>query len=362
MASTNESIGLSDSCDPIIDAAVLDQLRDLLIRLEFELARDHAIRGDYASAQSILIDHIRKFDNPLAMDLLARVYAQQGLLHEANQMWKNAITLDPNNLEFAEGLAFLARVNKKSIRKQYNWKLLYLLCGLVLFVYFGFTIKSRFDNLDFSISQLQSLNNDVSMMNQDLPTDYQPLLENQNIILNKLSNLDAYYQEIKDDIGVNKQILEVIEENSDPNKPIIEETPTVINLSLNIPGTTLIQSDTSYILRSDETLFLYGSTFTNYGQSMFNQLGQQLDPFIGQIQIKVIGYTDKFEIDKHKLPLNRGVAVVDYLTQNSRLPLSSFTITSGENLPSPYTIDNNADPHRERTVIIDITFINSGSP
>lgn len=70
----------------------------LLEQLALAQATDLARSGRYAEADKLLAENMRDLDRtPAALDLRARMYAQQGQLREARSCWNRALQLDPTN-------------------------------------------------------------------------------------------------------------------------------------------------------------------------------------------------------------------------------------------------------------------------
>lgn len=82
----------------------------LLEHLVLAQATDLARSGRYAEADKLLAENMRDLDRtPAALDLRARMYAQQGQLREARSCWNRALQLDPTNE--ATYIASLDRIN-----------------------------------------------------------------------------------------------------------------------------------------------------------------------------------------------------------------------------------------------------------
>lgn len=82
----------------------------LLTEVVVARAADLARTGRYAEAESILVHLLG--DPPrsaAALDLLARIHAQQGRWREAEALWQAAAALDPSNPAYAAGLRRLQR-------------------------------------------------------------------------------------------------------------------------------------------------------------------------------------------------------------------------------------------------------------
>jgi tetratricopeptide (TPR) repeat protein len=73
-------------------------------------ATDLARTGRYVEADRLLAENIRDLERmPAALDLRARVHAQQGQLREARSCWKRALQLDPTNEVYIAALERIKR-------------------------------------------------------------------------------------------------------------------------------------------------------------------------------------------------------------------------------------------------------------
>ena len=103
-----------------------------------------AWNGDLYKAEQILLRMIfkEKRENPQAMDLLARIYCQQGRYEKAKDLWERAVELQPGSPVLRRSLARCIAVAKSPAKEisAYRMKLLFrsLACAfVVLFVSWG---------------------------------------------------------------------------------------------------------------------------------------------------------------------------------------------------------------------------------
>jgi len=335
----------------------VDKLVTLLEHLEYEQARNLAKEGNYAEAQTILVNLLRTSSNPLVMDLLARVYAQQGLITEARKMWEKALAIDPKNPDFSKGLAFVTSKQEKISETRFTTKRLLVLFGVIAL--FSLILVSIFQ----TIAVRRSINQIAAQSTPNVIPAEQ-IIENTSIpdaaqkdTLEKLTAISENNQSILTKVDNNQQTLEKLSLTLDTIQPTIEPTKIPMNLDIDVIGTTVTTTESGVQIRIEERLFLYNDTFTDHGQEILKQLGMQLEPYMGKIQIKVTGYTDSLERDKTNIPFDRGIAVVKYLIDQTRLPTTIFTIASGEGLPPPYPTGSTGDPYRERTVILEVIYL-----
>lgn len=82
---------------------------DLLVQLILAQATTLARSGRYADAEQLLTQLLDEREVPAALDLRARIYAQQGQWHEARECWQKALQLDCTNEAY---IAALERLRK----------------------------------------------------------------------------------------------------------------------------------------------------------------------------------------------------------------------------------------------------------
>lgn len=331
-----------------------DRLHSLLDQLEFERARNLAESGNYSEAKTILLKLLQAANNPTVMDLLARINAQQGLLNDAHTLWEKALTIDPNNPEYVKGLAYVTSMKGKISNTRLIRKQILIFLGLATLLSLLLVTIFQTGAIRRSINQMAAQSTArVIEGEQSLENGSDPGTINQNI-LDLLEEIKQDNQTIVQKVDANQETVDSVLSMFTTPVPIDEPTKVPFSLDIKVEGVTLTTTETSVQIRFEERLFLYNDTFTDSGQELLKQLGLQLEPYIGTVQIKVIGYTDSLERDKKNIPLNRGTAVVRYLTENTRLPVIMFTIASGEGLPPPYPVGSTGDPYRERTVVLEI--------
>jgi tetratricopeptide (TPR) repeat protein len=113
-----------------------------------ELARS----GRYADAEQLALE-VASSDSPFvpsALDLLARIYAQQGRYLEAESCWQRALSLAPGNPRYRNGLDGILREREhlpslKFVKKVF---LTALTAGLILALGYSVwdNVDRRFDN------------------------------------------------------------------------------------------------------------------------------------------------------------------------------------------------------------------------
>src|SRR5665213_309961 len=90
--------------------------KQLLDQFAVSQAAELALSGNYGSAESVLKDLAQRHDAPCeALDLLAKICAQQGRLLEAAGFWRRALDKDPGNAAYQSALARLNKLQSRPI-------------------------------------------------------------------------------------------------------------------------------------------------------------------------------------------------------------------------------------------------------
>lgn len=95
------------------------------------LAASLARKGDLAQATNLLEPLYDNDNLPIEIiDLLAKIYAQQGKIEQAQALWLRALQLEPSNLHILSALRMCAYYKKSKYEHfilQHSW-LLFLIC------------------------------------------------------------------------------------------------------------------------------------------------------------------------------------------------------------------------------------------
>jgi len=125
-----ESYRLKQSANPTTQESISNPqalATDILIRAG-ELAR----RGDLLQAEDLLRTlSDRDNSRPEVLDLLARIYAQQSRIDQAQALWIKALQGDPSNIHFLSALKLCACL-KKSRFEQFILRYLWVLLVVIL--------------------------------------------------------------------------------------------------------------------------------------------------------------------------------------------------------------------------------------
>ncbi|MBM4091842.1 MAG: hypothetical protein FJ276_20800, partial [Planctomycetes bacterium] len=109
-------------------------------------------------------------------------------------------------------------------------------------------------------------------------------------------------------------------------------------LRVRVPGAVLQKVDNEVLVTFDFSLFSgAGAQLENRAKSALSILGWQLEPYVGNIAIEVVGQPDALPQDGESLPrdvaalgMDRAVAVFNHLIETTKLQSRMFTLRTGE--------------------------------
>jgi|SRR5579872_514537 len=111
----------------------LEAMTALLDELAVGEAAEKALSGSHAGAERILADVLKRTPDSLAaLDLSARVSAQQGRFEDAAGKWRRVLELAPGNVSAAAGIARIDGLRRYPIWTLWAPALTALLAGVVL--------------------------------------------------------------------------------------------------------------------------------------------------------------------------------------------------------------------------------------
>jgi len=332
--------------------------RNAYVALATRLAR----QGAYAEAEGILRDLPGFEESPAALDLLARIYAQQGRLAEAETQWAAARKLEPGNPAFAQGLEYLDRLRRSvvpaSLRLGSAGGLIVAMLGAVLLV--GLLLQLR------SIrSQLATVAGAVSTIQSEpaegAVTQATPMGTTvtggptgssgptQDDVLQALETQQAELVGLRTD-------TEAIRRSQDALEAQLLEERAAPKVQVDHPMVVVVHQPGAVSLQFKEGLFLYGAVLRPEARAALVELGRQLVPYMDEIQVELVGYQADDETgDYFDLGLLRAAVVFRLLQGETQLPASMLSVGTGAGEPAPYPNDSALNRSKNRTVIWIIT-------
>lgn len=290
-----------------------------LVASASELAR----KGRYFDAESLLRNRLAAGrTEPEVLDLLARIKAQQGELREAEDRWRQASSLDPDNESYRSGLRRLARIQRRRTR----WPWVLLGRAAIAAAVVGVVILASW-----------------------------PAAERLGTLEERITELVA--------AGEAKRRAPV-ERVSASNRARggTAEPAAAPDFRLDLPGVSVRHDGPVVVATFEEGLFSEGDRLGPRARELLTSVGHRLEPQAGEIAVHVIGYSDDLTPwansafrDNAALGLSRALAVVEHLRASTTLPAEVFHVrTAGARSP-PYPNDSPANRARNRTAVLRIT-------
>lgn len=299
---------------------VSDVLNKLLFDHYYSIATEEACKGDYSLASSYISDLIKSNgENPILLDLQAKINAQQGKLKEAEFLWKKCIKADPDNNTYIAALNRVCKLQESKIIKHFTLlKLVGAIAGLLILACLLIAVLFSTIEKSSKIAELQEKQADI--------------LE---LIDNSFKNKGNVFAD-----------------------SLIAEIANKVNL---VNGTSIRKNNNELVITFNEGLFSNGTKFKLSQEPIVKQLAEVLEPYSAKISITVFGCTDNMPIDNsdqyqsnNALSIARANFVYDIIFRTSRIPIESLIIGGTSENNSPFPNDSRESKMRNRTVVIKI--------
>lgn len=292
-------------------------LQSLLNQLTVARATDLARSGHYTEAESILLEAREEVDTiPSALDLKARIRAQQGNLPEAEKLWIRANRLDPSNIAFLDSLNRIEVMRKRPAQRIGALGFASILIAIVLVSVTSWV---------FMRSKARTSNT-----SEDTSRTHAPIPSSETVPPNPLRT-----------------------PSSNPS------LATDLEMAINVPGVIQTRTSGGLLLEFERGLFIRGTTLKSDTYRSLKELGVQLKSRSDKITVEIIGTTDATPMsqtsryrDNIALGLDRARVVYDYLRTVGELKSQILTISSRGEQPMSYSDDITTDSLRKRTVIL----------
>ena len=281
--------------------------RSLLV----ERATDRARSGEYDEAERLLAQAKAADDeDPVMLDLLARIRAQQGRYGEAEVFWKEAARLDPGSPAYRAGLARVRAIQSRPYSPAAWSPLVRGVVTLTMFCLVGVIL--------WSLRSTGAESQPVAAVVQPAPT-------------------------------IPRQATPTL------------DVPQPPKLDLTVPGVALSTEGDTVLVTFEQGLFDSSIRLLPEAEKTLERVGRQLQSQRPGLRIEVVGHTNDLPVqsgspfaDNVDLGLRRAVVVTNLLRAATGSQGISFSISSlGETSP-PYRHDAPDGRARNRTVILRI--------
>ena len=362
---------ISPPVDPIESLeAGAPSLAAITQQIALSQAADLARVGQYSQAEALL-DSLQGEETPEVLDLKARIRAQQGRLAEAQSLWERALTIDPGNPDYLQGLEYVQKaqipVRTKRIFTTGFWLGLALILALIIGVIWLSRWNQAMQSTLTEVSKLaQEANTAVSNSNktaaliqtpelaQGVKPATAPAIPSEPGI--SAQDLEKFSQELIGAVSTNQnsladQVAQLKSGQAEILAGLQPTSPEEQALQFDLAGVQLIPGFGDVQIRFDEGLFAYGWTLKPAARQLLTQLGSKLAPFAENLQINLVGFQSEAESDKYfDLGLLRAVVVYDFLVSNTQLPSEVFIISPQGARPLPFPLDSAANRSRNMTI------------
>jgi type VI secretion system protein ImpK len=284
--------------------------------------------GRYAAAEELVRPLVDSAEiRVAALDLLARIFAQQGRLSEAQDCWGLALEADPSNERARAGTHRIKSIQTRRWRPIPYGPAIIVLVSLGLVLLGGFYIRQYLNSLH------QSIQNEVAKVVQ------------------------------RESDG---PLVKVPSTSGPRPEPGVGENQTVGALadSLDKAGMIVKKEGKDIIAVFNSGLFLSGANLSPWGENQLSELGRLLKPLARILRVQLAGCTDDIPVRAGSIYANnialsyaRAVSVAEYLRRDPGLPASMFILLSPEGAVPPFPNDSQADRLKNRTVILRISSI-----
>ncbi|MCR4439152.1 MAG: hypothetical protein QHJ34_09535 [bacterium] len=181
-------------------------------------------------------------------DLLARIYAQQGRLSEAEAFWKRVLEIEPNNDCYLAGLKRIAQMQSPPWWAGVLLPMGRALIAILAVFLVGFVVRDQILHLRESLIG---------------------------------------------DVAWTKSVNEPKDTAS-----IVTNVRSVPQISIQIGGATVKTEQDRLVVLFHEGLFLSGAHLKPEAKTLLSQIGKQLQPYGSSISICVVGHTDDIPVPK----------------------------------------------------------------
>lgn len=287
-------------------------------------ARTFARAGRYAEAEDLLNQPWEGAERDVAvLDLRARVYAQQGRLHDAELCWRRAAELAPGNGAAADGLRRIAALQASTFSGGFA----------------GLALTSRFTTGGAVVVALLAV-----------------------VMLAELWPEDARSAPAAAPASSVRPTVSVPPPSPSTGSDVLAELP------LDGPGIRVQRLPGEIAITFARGLFGEGATLSQHGRSVLRGLGGRLRPYGDRITIAVIGHTDRSALrpggeyaSNVELGTVRATVVREVLRSAARLPTARFSVSTLADMLPPHSGDDPGDARnrledaRNRTVSLRIS-------
>ena len=328
---------------------IQDQITTILSQNQLAIAAEYARSGEFALAEDIL-DSIK--DEKLShavLELQAKIKAQQGDYESACNLWREALNENTTCPECIAGLQRAKSILSSKAPKFWVkrlWALILILVRIGLVMY-----------LLVQINQLKSVTPDQYNISPITTVVFQS-----DDIENKILGLSSQQEKVieylegeQEEINFLSTQIGIMSSTATPF-PIPTIPPSIIDqISFQTDNVNYLVKDNEIEITFEIGIFLYNWLLSEEGKTVLKSIGTELEQWIDDIQIQVIGFTDDTEKEQSELSYFRSYKAVEFLSSNCRLSEDTFVIVPTANRLAPYPNDSLSNRLKNRSIMLIIT-------
>lgn len=307
----------------------IDLIKDFemqVVKLKIDQASQLARDGNYHAAENLLRNLSSELsDFPSALDLYARILAQQGKFHQAEMLWRKALALDPSNEVYKKCLDKIQKIYGKSFWWQRFKVLVIALFALLFLASCLLWIKSEMS--DRSSAQEQFGNHVVQENRFNV------------LLLERINDL--------------KKTIETDQNNYNNNFPFIE---------LNIEGLITKKEEGHLLCFFSVGLFDEGVNLRPESRKILVKFGKELEKYNGKVNVTIFGTADNTPIKGNSrfksnfdLGKERADVVYNFLLIHSRLIKNRLAVGSYGEYSSVFSNEEQDERNKNRSVVIKLS-------
>jgi flagellar motor protein MotB len=257
-----------------------------------------AHRGRLDSAELVL--SAMPAHTPRALDLMARIRAQQGRFADAGKLWAEAARLDPNNPAYEQGRRRAEQMSSAPWRRR-SRPLLVVTCVLLLLVPAAAGLRG---------------------------------------------------------LRVRRPVESPRTAAAAPPAAVVSAEPPV---AVSVPGVTATRDGQKLVLQFDAGVFAAGVQLSPEGSQLLAAVARQLEPRWSGLALGITGYSDDLPLkrrasfrDNEALAIGRADAAIRRMAAASRIPPSAWSIRRRMEAKCVQPCTTDGDRKKSRTVVISI--------
>lgn len=378
----------TSSAPPFLDGEATRLLDEFAVSQAAELARN----GAYDRAESILRPAIeRPVASAAALDLQARIFAQQGRMGEAEILWRKVLEREPGNAMCQAALTRIHQVRRQPMWIAILWPAALAVTVVVLCIaliqFQSHRQRAAFSRWDEIIRQTAGSKTKptdavltATLIQIEAQQSNQVMLASQQVS-EVTVKMTAIEQLLTASSNTMQRLESTLAENTRRNEKQISEafvpvsansptTPAVGGVTnatqpflwptLALPGIRQMADEAKMRVIFDDGLFDHGTHFKLGAKERLTATIKALAQSNEQLVIEVVGYSDGDlgffgPLDGYSTGLKRAATTVDFIRSLSMFSRNQLRASSEGSAHLPFPADSAKGGAKNRTVVLQIS-------